>query len=253
MDTVPDASLFGILSALRSARRGASPLLLLALSALIAGACSNPIDADNPRLVITSPIDTLKDDPRFDTLTAHIETMIRFEAAVDTVRFPIDRFTGTGLRVAVVCVIPDSVRPPSFIDIFSISGAYLDIPATGLPMRTSIPARYFQRYVGARLAAAVILLYEDANGNRSYDYGERIFGASEQSLFGYAEGKGKFPARFGEVRTGPNVFARTDQTSRPPFRAAPEYSSTIFIINVHGPDYAYNIPYPWRTLQVLFP
>jgi hypothetical protein len=229
---------------------------LIAVLAALLGSCSNPADIGVPRIVIPSPIDTDEDDPRFDTLTASFSATFRFEAAVDTTQITIDRFTGTGLRIALLAIHPDSASDDSFLSLYTVSANYLDRPAIGLPLSIQIPAGYFKRYKNARLATALVVLFEDRDDDGRYSQGERMFGACEQQLFGLAEGKRlkNIPsASFGDIREGPNVLVRTSQDPFPGFQSAPDFQSTIFIIQVRGPLHRYNYPYPWPIRRFLFP
>ena len=230
--------------------------MFILFSSFVFACCSNPADIDVKRTLTTSYLDNYEDDPRFDTLTANVNATIRFEASVDTSKIFFERFTGTGLRISLLAIHPDSSVSEPFLNIYSVSANYLDLPATGLPLRVQIPPEYFRRYTNARLATALIVLYEDANRNNSFDPQERIFGTCEQQLFGLAEGKrlDRIPAlSFADVHEGPNVFVRAGQQRFPNFKAAPDYTSTIFIIQVRGPLYPYNFPYPWPTHVFLTP
>lgn len=211
--------------------------------------CASPSAPEPHRVVNISPD---ADDPRYDTLTAVLRSSIRFEAVVDTLAFPLRTFSGSGLRLAVVCFPPSDTSSLPYLDLCSFSANYLDVPATGLPFRAVIPASYFKRYTGTRIAAALVVLYRDTTRNGSFDEGEPVLGVSEQSLFAYAEGKLKnLPTHpFGPVRDGPNVLVRSGQQALPPFKPAPDYGATIFLVYVRG-EMSYNIPYPWPVRAAL--
>jgi len=205
----------------------------------------------------SSPIDIIGsnicvDDWREDT--ARIQTTIRFEALVDTALFHIERFSGSGLRIALVCIPPHGDTLP-YRDIYSISANYLDIPAAGLPFQAEIPPAYFRQYPCARLAAAVILVYRDRNGNNRYDPGEPVYGADEQSLYAYVQGDLNTVPRepFESVFPQSNVLIRHQREFRTYFRSSPNYLATIFIINVRGESRYYDIPYPWHVPTPLLP
>ncbi len=223
-------------------------MLPAVLTGLLLAACANPADYDTTRVITSSYVDQGEDDPRFDTLAAVLASSIRFEALVDTARVALQRFTGSGLRIAVVCMLPDTSAVQPWRDLYSISANYLDLPAAGLPLRIAIPPDHFRRYTGARLAVAAIVLYQDADRNQTFDQGEPVWGVSEQQLFAFAEGRrlAQIPTKqYGELHEGPNVLVRFGQEQYPWFKTAPDYASTIFIINVRGPEYTYNIPLPW--------
>jgi hypothetical protein len=215
-------------------------LLILALSA-----CSPPVDVP-PDIVSPNVCD---DVWRNDT--AAIKTSIRFEAFVDQTQIELPRFSGSGLRVAVVCIPPDTSSLP-FRDIYSISANYLDIPATGLPFEAVIPPEYFQQYPCARLAAAIILVYRDMNGNLRFDAGEPVLGADEQSLYAFVQGEiGTITEPFETVYHNSNVLIRYDQDPKQYFQSSPDYLATIFIINVRGERSSYDLPYPWHVSSPL--
>jgi len=228
---------------------------VFSLLAVLGFSCANPADLDGPRKSIINPIiPPIQDDPRLDTLVSALETSIRFEAFVDTTRVRVPFFTGTGFRLAVVYISPDSNDRQPFKNTYSISANYLDLPATSLPFRDTILPDYCKRFIGARIAVAAILLYKDVNENSLYDFGEPIWGAAEQSVFAYIDGDGLVPtAPFGVVQKGPNILSRMGQERYPQFQVAPDYRATIFIVNVRGPNYPYNIPYPWPASEPLFP
>jgi hypothetical protein len=222
--------------------------LTLIIPAVLLLSCVSPSDIDVPRIVQPTPTDPQVDDPRFDTLAAVIDATIRFEAQIDTSRIRFDDFRLNSLRVALLVLYPDSAVPTVTRTLYSIPASYLDLPAVVLPLRMQIPAAYFKRYTNARIATAVVVLFEDIDADGMYGDGERIFGLSEQQLFAFAEGKllkNIPPAWCSGVHSGPNVLVRTSQTSFPGFIAAPDYPSTIFILYVRGPLYHYNVPFPW--------
>lgn len=220
---------------------GALLLVLLAVS------CSPP-DDDNG--IVIPPV-TCDAEWRGDT--ARIKTNIRFEAIVDTTLFPLRRFSGSGLRLSLVCLPPDSSALP-WLDIYSVSANYLDIPATGLPFDTEIPPQYFRNFSCSRLAAAVILVYRDNNENARFDTGDVIVGADEQSLYAFVQGDlNTVPPDYQFSADGSNVMIRLDPNSTPRFRGSPDYLATIFIINVRGERDQYHIPYPWYVSSPLFP
>lgn len=240
----------------RVARMTPCRRITLLLPLMLVYACTNPADIDVNRTITSSYVDTDEDDPRFDTLTAMVNTTIRFEASVDTSRIVFTRFTGSGLRIALLAVHPDSTAPDPFLNIYSVSANYLDLPATGLPFRIQIPAVYFKRFRNARVATALVVLFEDRDGNLEFNGEDRIFGICEQQIFGFAEGKRlrNIPTSWIEdVREGPNVLVRTSQLTFPGFRSVPDYQSTIFIIHVRGPMYRYPVPFPWPTRTTLTP
>lgn len=220
--------------------------LLCACCVCLWGACSNPTDIDTARVHNTSWVDAGLDDPAFDTLVSVIDTQIRFEAVVDTTRIRITRFAGMGLRIALVVVPPDTSDGTLLDDVYSLSANYLDVPATALPLRARFEPGHFVRYIGARIAAAFVLLYRDDNLDQRYNAGEPVFGASEQHLFAWVDGRvTRIPAlTWGEVQAGPNkLVSLGTQPAR--FKATPDYTSSIFIINVRGPEHAYSLPWPW--------
>ncbi len=198
-------------------------------------------------------IPPVKCDAEWRGDTARIKTTIRFEALVDTTLFPLKRFSGSGLRVSLVCVPPDSGSLP-WKDIYSVSANYLDIPATGLPFEAEIPPAYFRDFSCSRLATAVILVYGDNNENKRFDVGEPVIGAGEQSLYAFVQGDlGTVPPEYNFQREGSIVMIRLDQSTVPDFQSSPDYLATIFIINVRGEHPRYNIPYPWYVSSPLFP
>ncbi|PLX30869.1 MAG: hypothetical protein C0600_07255 [Ignavibacteria bacterium] len=218
--------------------------LLAALSA-----CSPPDDSGPP--IIVGPNDC---DAEWRGDTATIRTSIRFEAFVDTNQIELRRFSDSGLRIAVVCIPPDTSSLP-YRDIYSISANYLDIPATGLPFNAVIPPGYFVNFSCARLAAAVILVYRDENGNKRYDLGEPIVGADEQSLYAFVQGDvATIPTDpFETVYQHSNVLIRYTQGSDLYFQSSPDFLATIFIINVRGEKSSYDLPYPWHVSSPLLP
>lgn len=216
-------------------------LLLTSAILLCLFACSPPDDA-NPVDIIGE--DICRDEWRDDT--ARIRTTIRFEAIVDTTTFQIERFSGSGLRVAMVCIPPDTDSLP-YRDIYSVSANYLDIPAAGLPFNAEIPPEYFRQYNCARLAAAVILVYRDGNDNGRFDPGENVVGADEQSIYAFAQGNLNTIPRepFESLYLNSNVLIRYERAPGQYFQSSPDYLATIFIIHVRGDAASYDIPYPW--------
>ena len=200
--------------------------------------CSPP-DDDNG--IVIPPV-TCDADWRGDT--ARIKTTIRFEAIVDTARIPLRRFSGSGLRLSLVCLPPDSSALP-WRDIYSVSANYLDIPATGLPFEAEIPPAYFRDFSCSRMATAVILVYHDRNENDRFDSGDSVVGADEQSLYAFVQGDlATVPPEFQFTTDGSNVLIRLDPTGLPRFRGSPDYLATIFIISVRGAESPYSLPYP---------
>lgn len=212
-------------------------------------ACSPPDDSD-PHSIIgpTVCMDEWRDD------TAHIRTTIRFEALVDTAHIRIDHFSGSGLRISLLCVPPEGDTLP-YLDVYSISANYLDIPAAGLPFKADIPPEYFGQYGCARLAAALVLLYHDRNDNRRYDRGEPVFGADEQSLYAFVEGDLNTIPRdpFESVYPNSNVLICYHRDPERYFQSSPDFLATIFIISVRGETSPYDIPYPWPVASPLMP
>ncbi len=215
--------------------------------ALCAWGCNSPSDIDTARVQHTSFVDTGLDDPAFDTLAAVLDTQIRFEAVVDTTKIRIDRFTGTGLRIAIAVVRPGAAGSDMLEDVYSLAANYLDVPATALPLRARLDPRHFVRYIGARIAIAFVLLYRDDTMNQRYDPGEPVYGAGEQHAFAWVEGRlSRIPTDvWGEVREGANKLVLVGGAPAPRFKATPDYTSSIFIINVRGPDHSYSLPWPW--------
>lgn len=217
---------------------------------LLAGvvfSCSPPEDDD---AIVIPPVTC---DAAWRGDTARIRTTIRFEAIVDTTRFPLPRFSGSGLRLSLVCLPPDSSVLP-WRDIYSVSANYLDIPATGLPFETKIPPQYFRDFSCARMAAAVILVYQDRNGNDRFDTVDSVVGADEQSLYAFVQGDlTTVPPEYQFTNDGSNVLIQLDPTGLPRFRGSPDYLATIFIINVRGAQSRYALPYPWNVSSPLFP
>jgi hypothetical protein len=198
-------------------------------------------------------IPPVKCDAEWRGDTARIKTTIRFEALVDTTLFPLKRFSGSGLRVSLVCVPPDSSGLP-WKDIYSVSANYLDIPATGLPFDAAILPGYFLEFSCSRLAVAMIVVYGDNNENGRFDRGEPVVGADEQSLYAFVQGDlNTVPPEYHFISGGSNVMIRLDQNTIPRFQSSPDYLATIFIINVRGENVHYNIPYPWYVSSPLFP
>jgi hypothetical protein len=224
-----------------------------ALFIVFAASCSPPGE-DNG--IVIPPV---KCDAEWRGDTARIDTIIRFEAIVDTILFPLKRFAGSGLRVSLICVPPDSTGIPDsnrlpWKDIYSVSANFLDIPATGLPFKAEIPPGYFRDFSCSRLAVAMIVVYHDVNENRRYDQGEPVVGAGEQSLYAFVQGDlNTVPPQYKFSTDGSNVMIRLDQTTVPQFQSSPDYLATIFIINVRGEQNRYNIPYPWYVSTPLFP
>lgn len=216
------------------------------ICACLCVACSSPADIDTARVHNTSWVDAGVDDPAFDTLVSVIDTQIRFEAVVDTTRIRITRFAGMGLRIALIVVPPDTSGGAMLDDVYSLSANYLDVPATALPLRARFEPRHFVRYIGVRIAAAFVLLYRDDNLDQRYDAGEPVFGASEQHLFAWVDGRvSRIPAfTWGEVQAGPNKLVSLGAWP-PRYKATPDYASSIFIINVRGPEHSYQLPWPW--------
>jgi hypothetical protein len=218
------------------------------LPAVIFASCSAPDDDGG---IVIPPV---KCDAEWRGDTARIKTTIRFEAIVDTTLFPLRRFSGSGLRVGLVCLPPpDSANLP-WVDIYSVSANYLDIPATGLPFEAEILPAYFRDFSCARLATAVIVVYRDQNENNRFDPGESVVGADEQSLYAFVQGDlNTVPPEYQFTAGGSNVLIRLDQNTIPRFRGSPDYLATIFIINVRGEQNRYHIPYPWEVSSPLFP
>ena len=216
---------------------------------LFAAACSPPTDAPPVRVIPSNecPID-------WGDSAAVVQTTIRFEALVDTTSFELERFSGSGLRVSVVCIPPDTSSLP-YRDLYSVSANYLDIPATGLPFSAVIPAEYFTAYGCTRIAVSVIVLFMDDNGNRRFDAGESVYGAGEQSLYAYVEGRlENLPSTpFESLNLFSNVLVRYASQPVARFRPAPEYRATIFLINVRGASSNYELPYPWDPRIPLLP
>ncbi len=191
--------------------------------------------------------------------TARIKTTIRFEAIVDTMLYPLKRFSGSGLRVGLVCIPPDSSAVPDsgalpWMDIYSVSANYLDIPATGLPFEAVILPEYFREFSCSRLAVAVIVVYRDTNENGRFDRGEPVVGSGEQSLYAFVQGDlTTVPPEYRFSSGGSNVMIHLGQNNMPRFQSSPDYLATIFIINVRGEQAHYNIPYPWYVSSPLFP
>lgn len=172
---------------------------------------------------------------------------------MDTTLYPLKRFSGSGLRVSLVCIPPDSSTLP-WKDIYSVSANYLDIPATGLPFDAQISPEYFKEFSCSRLAVAVILVYGDNNENRRFDRGEPVVGAGEQSLYAFVQGDlSTVPSEYRFSKEESNVMIRLDQNHVSRFQSSPDYLATIFIINVRGEQPRYNIPYPWYVSSPLFP
>ncbi|MBN1447130.1 MAG: hypothetical protein JXA28_04310 [Bacteroidetes bacterium] len=224
-------------------------ILCTTVAVLLLATCSPPDDS-SPIDIIGSNfcVDEWRDD------TARIQTTIRFEALVDTTQFHIERFSGSGLRIAVVCIPPLGDTLP-YRDIYSVSANYLDIPAAGLPFQAEIPPAYFQQYDCARLAAAVILVYRDQDADNRYDPGEPVYGADEQSLYAFVQGDLNTVPRvpFESVFQYSNVLIRHDREERSYFQSSPDYLATIFIINVRGELGPYDLPYPWHVSSPLLP
>ena len=156
--------------------------------------------------------------------------------------------------MAVICLPPENSDIP-YLELYSVSANYLDIPATGLPYTATIPAAYFTPYGCTRISVAVILLYRDGNQNGRFDIGEPVFGAGEQSLYAYVEGRlENLPSQpFESLNLYSNVLVRSAAQSTQRFRPAPEYRATIFIINVRGDESRYDLPYPWTVKEPLLP
>lgn len=219
---------------------------MLLLAAFVVS-CSPPDDTNG---VVIPPV---KCDAEWRGDTARIRTTIRFEALVDTTLFPLKRFSGSGLRLSLVCVPPDSSGLP-WMDIYSVSANYLDIPATGLPFEAEILPGYFRDYSCSRLAVAAIVVYGDNNENGRFDQGEPVVGVDEQSLYAFVQGDlNTVPPEYDFVGDGSNVMIRLDQNTVPRFQSSPDYLATIFIINVRGDRAHYNLPYPWYVSSPLFP
>jgi len=178
---------------------------------------------------------------------------------VDTTLYPLKRFSGSGLRVSLVCVPPDSSASGDsaavpWKDIYSVSANYLDIPATGLPFTAEILPEYFRDFSCSRLAVAVIVVYHDTNENSRYDRGEPLVGAGEQSLYAFVQGElSTVPWDYKFSSDQSNVLIYLGQNNVPRFQSSPDYLATIFIINVRGEQAHYNIPYPWYVSSPLFP
>jgi hypothetical protein len=217
------------------------------LLAALAVCCSPPDDTGG---IVIPPV---KCDAEWRGDTAHVKTTIRFEALVDTTLFPLKRFSGSGLRLSLVCVPPDSSGLP-WRDIYSVSANYLDIPATGLPFETEILPAYFRDFSCSRLAVAMIVVYGDDNENGRFDRGEPVVGADEQSLYAFVQGDLRtVPSEYHFSTDGSNVMIHLGQNTVPRFQSSPDYLATIFIINVRGDKARYNIPYPWYVSSPLFP
>ena len=219
--------------------------MMLALYLMMPG-CSPPEDDDPSHVIGTN---TCSDPWRNDT--AFVRTTIRFEALVDTTAFPMQQFAGSGLRLSLVLVPPPAsqgVQLP-YLDIYSVSSIYLDIPAASLPLNAVIPPEYFRHYNCARLAAAIILLHRDDDGDGTYQPGETVVGAGEQSLYAFAQGDMRTVSKtpFESIFDGSNVMIRSNASIYPPLRSSPDYHATIFILNVRGENSSYNIPFPWPS------
>jgi hypothetical protein len=119
-----------------------------------------------------------------------VRTTIRFEALVDTSVFPIQQFSGSGLRISLVLIPPPETSADTlpYRSMFSYSANYLDIPAVSLPLRCEIPPAYFRQFNCARMAAAVVLLHRDDDSSGTFTPGEAILGACEQSLYAFTQG-----------------------------------------------------------------
>ncbi|MCB2203561.1 hypothetical protein KQI65_02340 [bacterium] len=240
---------------MRTALKG-FPLYLLVLC-VVALAFSFSFTACSPPTgVVPDTLSTNKCQTDWGDSVAVVRSTIRFEAQVDTSLYPLERFSESGLRIAVVCIPPDTSSLP-YLDLYSVSANYLDIPATGLPFTTKIPARYFSHYGCTRVAVSVILLYSDVNANGHFEAGEPVYGAGEQSLYAYAEGT----VSNDDIRGTPyeslqlfsNVLVRVAVNPAPRFRPAPDYRATIFLINVRGDAASYELPYPWEPVHPLLP
>lgn len=206
--------------------------------------CSPPDDDDPSNVIGTDPcVDPWRND------TALVRTTIRFEALVDTSVFPIQQFSGSGLRISLVLIPPPETAGDtlSYRSMFSYSANYLDIPAVSLPLRCEIPPAYFRQFNCARMAAAVVLLHRDDDGDERFTPGEAILGACEQSLYAFTQGDMRTipKAPFETIFDGNNILIRSSTAQYPPFRSSPDYHATIFILSVRGEQHNYSIPYPW--------
>jgi hypothetical protein len=228
-------------------RREAGHLIAAAMMvALYSGmyGCSPPDDSDPSNIIGTDPC---SDPWRGDT--ALIRSTIRFEALVDTLAFPIQQFSGSGLRISLVLIPPPEAKADTlpFRSMVSYSANYLDIPAVSLPLRSEIPPAYFRQHNCARMAVAAVLLHRDDNGDERFTPGEAILGACEQSLYAFAQGDMRTVPKppFETIFEGNNILIRNDGSTLPAFRSSPDYHATIFILHVRGEAHRYNIPYPW--------
>ncbi len=223
------------------------PFLLICGAALLLSRCANPLDAGGARKIDPTPIDTTADDPRFDTMKARINTRIRFEPVIDKSQFLFQRIPDS-MRIGIITESKNDSVP--YREIYSTSAVYLNVGSVILPFEATIEARYFLRWKNARLFFGYVIVYGDANRNRVFDYGETIYGISEQAVFGYAEGKKleNIPeALVKGVMQGCNVMVRTGGAKyAAQFTAAPDFDATIFKIQIRGASSSYDPPYPWK-------
>jgi hypothetical protein len=235
-------------SAFRAARwRILFPLLFVGALFLSLDRCANPLDTNSKKKIDPTPIDTTADDPRFDTMRAFINTRIRFEPQIDKSTFLYSRIPDS-MRIGIVTETKNDTLP--YTEIYSSSAVYLNVGSVALPFEATIDARYFLRWKNARLFLGYIVVYGDANRNRKYDFGETVYGVSEQAAFAFAEGKKLENIPVSLVRgvvQGPNVFVRTGGARYAvQFTAAPDFDATIFKIQIRGSGVSYDPPYPWK-------
>jgi hypothetical protein len=221
---------------------------------LYLSSCANPTDIDVNRLITSSYVDQGEDDPRFDTLTASVECMITLKA---NMIYKIDDWAGSGLHIALVFMLPDTSMQQPYKDVYDKSAIYFkdnEEYGIGLRLRATLTADMFKRQIGARVAVGIILLYLDRNDNQTYDIDEPIYGASEQQLFAFAEGK-RLPAgpfkQLNDLHEGPNALIRFGDDPYPSFKSQTDYNSSFFTIYVRGPEAIYSIPYPWHMSKLL--
>ena len=231
-------------------RRGRfSPAVLVFFGILILASCVGPNGAD-PNIINLDPD---PDTVSFTREPVKVQSSIRFEAQVDTVGFPYRQFTGTRLKIALVCIPPPGEDSVTFLTIATFSANYLDLPAVSLPLNMIIPETHFRYYDVVRVAIATVVLFRDENENNKFDPGETVFGAGENSVYAYIEGKSdRLPfISSGIPRIGSNLLVRVGSGEEVKFYPSPDYSATIFIIQVRGEKQQYAFPYPWTVSGIL--
>ena len=224
-------------------------LMIFLTIILFLGQCANPEDGGTVDPIIPP------DDPTLDTMYARVESRIRLEAIIDRSTFLFPKIPDS-MRVSIIVFLNRSDTIP-YREIYSASSLYLNLnSAVTLPFETVIPPTYFWKYNNSRLCIGYVIVFADRNKNKAFDYGETIYGVSEQAAFGYAYGKklSNLPKdHFQDVLNGPNAMFRIGGDPYAIFQSAPDFDASVFKINIRGASQSFNVPYPWKPSMRLTP